>query len=261
MDKSLLREPGGKKQIRNLLRERGWSKKRLVERVKEHWRLCSIVTLTILALLIVAGCFIRSFQRGVQMEPLLQALARNTSTCRRGEECTVELSHEDANKFDLHPAENLLFGFLFRQVADNTELHMREILSGANIAFPDPEHNFYNFLSNLDGAQKRISSHRSDSDQYGIPEGRVVHTLLVGTTGRKTWLQLEGASWAPFSAPISETIGHSLDTIQYFFTQRQVGPLGTSRHTDNNPLTFQTPRLAHQACPKFCSTPSRTDIV
>eukprot|EP00913_Durusdinium_trenchii_P024716 g23199.t1 len=77
--------------------------------------------------------------------------------------CSAEIPSAELQKFDLHPpqAEKALMGFMYLQVARRDRNLMREILSGAHL-------------------------------QYGIPQGEVLHTILLGRIGKTTWLQFEG---------------------------------------------------------------------
>ena len=176
--------------------------------------------------------------------------------------CVAELSKAASKDFDLHPAENLLFGFLTAQLARLPKTndtagdggrqgspHMAEILRGAHVRFPDPDAKWHQFLVTLPGAYPRISSHASTARQSGIDEGRVVHTILIGSLDGETWLQLEGSPWNPAKF---EVLGHCLDGIEYVLTRKNVGPLGTSSYTDRNPLDLGQVQNASTACPLLC---------
>lgn len=170
--------------------------------------------------------------------------------------CAVELDNSNSQEFDLHPAENVLFGFIYEQLVRRSHSDMAEIVGGAHVQFLDPTGCAHKFLTSLPGAYKRISSHPSTSAQYGIKEGRVLQTILIGTNpNHMTWFQLEGSAWDPHD--LVKAINHSLDTIIYLITRRQMGPLGTSVHTDKNPLRINSASSAAQpVCPKLCKRSS-----
>jgi len=129
---------------------------------------------------------------------------------------------------------------------------MRAILSGAHVQFLDPEGGFHHFLISRRGAYPRISSHPSTSEQYGVKEGRILQTILIGTNSdNRTWFQLEGAPWDPHGS-IGNIINHSLDAVIYFITRRNIGPLGTTSYTDKNPLRLDTPAPPEKSCPLPC---------
>merc|ERR1712012_719975 len=88
--------------------------------------------------------------------------------------------------------ERPLFGFLYAQVAGYSNSIFREMLSGAHVEIEDPHSAACEFLIKRPGAHQRVSSHQSDDPQYGLPEGRVVRTLLVGTLEGRTWFQIGG---------------------------------------------------------------------
>lgn len=214
-------------------------------------------------LLLAACCLHRSHDREAQVEKyrarFLSALDSATFckgaagspseavTC--GPSCKAELGL-NATTFDLHPAENALFGFIYAQVTNRSHSDMSEILGGAFVKFPDPNGCAHKFLITLPGHYKRISSHFSSTDQYGIKEGKVIDTILIGTsTDNVTWFQLEGAAFDGMH-DISQSWKHTLDTILYVVTRRQMGPLGTSAHTEKQPLHMPTPSV-----PQYCALP------
>jgi len=166
----------------------------------------------------------------------------------------LKLTGDESNRFDLHPAENPLLGFIWEQVVSQNLLEMREVLSGAHVIIHDPEGSSYKFLSSLPGAQKRASStHRSDRAQYDIPEGYVVASLLICYLDDSTWFQLEGAPW-DLEHNLWRSLGHILDTSEYALSlmSSNVGPLGTSRYTDKRPLWKDAVVPISKACPSIC---------
>jgi len=199
----------------------------------------------------VAAITIRHNRRGTELDPLLDAIA-SSKVCllTKMDTCAVELTDNSAIHFDLHEAENPLFGFLYQQVARGDRDKMRDILMGAHVLLDDERGLVYSFLTQLPSAKRRISSHDSDRAQYGIPEGRVVSTLLVGTLHNQTWFQLEASAWDPWHQPLS-SIGHVLDCMEYFVLGLNVGPLGVSRYTEREPIVAR-PASTSDACPLAC---------
>lgn len=222
-----------------------------------------ILVLAITVSVLVFGAAIKRYRRISKLEPLLDEIDKSLVCEHKAtDSCMLELSPRDSTKFDLHPAENSLFGFLFAQVARRDRTVMSEVLQGAHLVLPldqGPSGDYYDFLRRLPGAHERISSHQSDRTQYGIPEGSVVSTLLIGSVQGRVWLQLEGSVWDPFHVPLS-SVCHVIDYIQYKLTGRNVGPLGSSSHTDKNPLLVEDPILPEEACPESClGEPRRQD--
>ncbi|CAE8612541.1 unnamed protein product [Polarella glacialis] len=176
-----------------------------------------------------------------------------------GSFCYLELMPGATERFDLHPAENALLGLIYLQLAERNVSIMREILKGAHILVEEDSRKLiYKLLSSLPGAHARISSHMSDKKQYGIPEGRVLSTLLVGSLANSTWFQLEGHPWDPFRDPVGST-GHILDYIHYKLSGKNQGPLGASPFTDQHPMVFERPvTVLAEVCPAYCRQPPRT---
>jgi hypothetical protein len=165
------------------------------------------------------------------------------------------LPQEERKRFDLHPSENPLLGFIWEQVVVKNRREMREVLSGAHVVIRDPEGSIYRFLESLPGAARRTTStHRSDRTQYDIPEGRVVSSLLIGYLNGATWFQLEGAPW-DLKNHFWHSLGHIFDFTEYFLTlmSNNVGPLGTSKYVDWKPLRKETIALVDEVCPTACT--------
>lgn len=196
---------------------------------------------------------IRHAKRGTELEPLLDAMAgaKVCSDFRTGT-CALELQTY-AEQFDLHEAENPLFGFLSAQMSLGDRAELSEVLRGAHVEIRDEDGSIYSFLTSLPGATRRTSSHTSDRAQFGIPEGRVVSTLLVGHLQNRTWFQLEGSPWGPHQS-VWNLLGHILDFIEYRTLGQNVGPLGTSMFTDRQALMAGNPKLVGEACPETCAT-------
>eukprot|EP00440_Ansanella_granifera_P008553 gb/GFBE01009266.1/.p1 GENE.gb/GFBE01009266.1/~~gb/GFBE01009266.1/.p1 ORF type:complete len:286 (+),score=30.90 gb/GFBE01009266.1/:1-858(+) len=210
----------------------------------------AVILLTAGGLSLTIG--VRHLRRGEELQPLLDAIV-NSKVCSHTQTrtCALELSDQAAERFDLHIAENPLFGFLYGQVVHRDRAELEQILRGAHVDVVDQDGSVYTFLTSLPGATRRTSSHSSDRAQYGIPEGRVVSTLLVGRLGDQTWFQLEGHPWGAGQSILS-CIGHALDFIEYVALGRNVGPLGTSRRTDEYPLIAGSPLSTTEACSATC---------
>mmetsp|Transcript_51188 Transcript_51188/g.136666 ORF Transcript_51188/g.136666 Transcript_51188/m.136666 type:complete len:224 (-) Transcript_51188:98-769(-) len=194
------------------------------------------ITIGSLAFAVAFGILGRHEHRGELLEPVMNAIG-GAEYCYNSETgtCAALLAPKDVKHFDLSQVERPLFGFLYAQVAGYSNSIFREMLSGAHVEIEDPHSAAYEFLIKRPGAHQRISSHQSDDPQYGVPEGRVVRTLLVGTLEGRTWFQLEGSPWDPVHQ-VGASMGHALDTLEYAISRRNIGPLGTSNFTDRAPL-------------------------
>lgn len=197
---------------------------------------CACVAFLCFALVAAQVHHVRQLQK---LEPLLDAFDAAEACQHSGvPTCILELREKDADHFDLHPAESTLFGLLYWQVANRTRSTMREILCGAHVVVAeDAGAAIYGLLTALPGARERISSHTSDRKQFGIPQGRVISTLLVGANGGSTWFQFEANPWDPWHNLVG-TLGHCMDFVRYKFSRssRNRGPLGKSEMTDAQPL-------------------------
>eukprot|EP01006_Ploeotia_vitrea_P036036 TRINITY_DN65959_c5_g3_i1.p1 TRINITY_DN65959_c5_g3~~TRINITY_DN65959_c5_g3_i1.p1 ORF type:complete len:599 (+),score=240.77 TRINITY_DN65959_c5_g3_i1:2-1798(+) len=176
---------------------------------------------------------------------------RVTQFCRMGSIKSLEYLNEtytmqvqqasQADEYDLHPSEALFLGTVHIRVLNRSMPLMKEVLCGAHIVV-DYSHEpdscrgwFYTFLTHMHDSYRRRSSHSSTRPQFGVPEGTVLQTLLIGEGGRaareNTWFQLEGSQWHPMRHPFQSVV-HAMNYVQYKLTDRQVGPLGTSYYTD-----------------------------
>lgn len=231
--------------------------RRVHGRCRKIFSVCCCCGITFLAVILTC-ILVRHFQRGALLTPMLDVI--NTADyCydRATGTCAATLPPGDVRRFDLLREERPLFGFLFVQVANRSAETMRLVFCGAHVVISDPDASAYEFLIHRPGAHRRISSHASDEPQFGIPEGRVVRTLLVGRLENASWFQLEGSSWNPSQKP-GASLGHVLDTIEYVITGRNVGPLGTSSHTDKEPLKLGLVQNA-TACSPDC--PADADAI
>jgi len=159
---------------------------------------------------------------------------------------TLVVTPQEESKFDLHHIECSLLGTIYVRLCNRDMGLMREILCGANVVVSHDHAWYYNTFGSFREAYHRISSHYSLVPQYGVPEGQILKTLLTGQrpdsvaeirgTG-DTWFQFEGAEWNPAHNP-SDSFIHMLNYLQYKLTNRNVGPLGSSSHTDKNPIVL-----------------------
>mmetsp|Transcript_10236 Transcript_10236/g.30802 ORF Transcript_10236/g.30802 Transcript_10236/m.30802 type:complete len:337 (-) Transcript_10236:49-1059(-) len=221
---------------------------------KDHRKLCVCTvclaaTITVLTVMV----FIRHNWRNRRLDPVLD-MVFSAGVCENPARhvCELNISQAVLDKFDLHEHESPLLGFLFHQVARGAHEELRQVLSGAHIKLQDPDGSVYDFLRSLPGAWRRISSHRSSRPQYGVPAGSVLSALLVGTLDNSTWLQLEGSPWDPGHRPLG-SLGHALDFLEYAIIRRNVGPLGTSKATDRQPLLAGQIAPTREACPSACA--------
>lgn len=230
------------------------------DRAKRRCRTISTIGGSMYALgTLVVVVMLRHARRSVELHPFLAAVNASYLCRHRTRQassvptCLLEFSEEDADTFDLHPAENPLLGFLYGQLARADEVIMKEILSGAHARIEDPQGSYYHFLTTLPHSTQRISSHTSDMAQYGIDGGKIVSEMLVGKLGNVTWLQLEGSTWNPQHRPVA-SFGHVLDFIEYRITRRQIGPLGTSEFSEWHPIFQGLPVSMEDACVRHCPT-------
>lgn len=200
----------------------------------------------------------RNHQVTLYREPLLTALdsaaickvdLRHPRSLAGKSMCALEMGNGNAAKFDLSAAQNVLLGFLYGVVLHRDRDMMKDVLGGAHICVKDERAFVYNFLIHLPGAYERTSSHRSTAQQYGTREGRVMRTMLIGRVEDTTWFQLEGS---PMGHSFWSSLNHILDFYLYRLTRRQMGPLGSSPHTDWRPVQLsELPRM-DVICPVSC---------
>jgi hypothetical protein len=120
-----------------------------------------------------------------------------------------------------------------------------EILNGAYVVILDNKR-FYKTWLKTDSKflEFRTSSHSSNDPQFeiimGYNKNNNIGGLLVGTSDKSTWFQLERHAFSS-SSPDSKlrSIGlHGLDFIAYKKSGKNIGPFGESNHTENpwNPI-------------------------
>lgn len=123
---------------------------------------------------------------------------------------------------------------------------LRQVLKGGHVRIDDAG-DYYNSWRGLQSARARISSHPNipGTKQYGVM-GPWVHEILFGVVedeGKtKTFFQLENTPWAE---GFGNRMGHTADSIQYFVSRKNVGPYGSSVHTDKNPIHISVPNSSH----------------
>lgn len=144
---------------------------------------------------------------------------------------TAAISKSGFSKADLDILEDIFL---------HCSQHLHEVLKGAHVRLEDGGA-LYGKWAQLN-ARERISSHPSvkDSKQYGI-EGEFIHECLFGIVEKKsgevmTFFQLENTPWAP---GLGNRAGHTADAIQYLLTKKNIGPYGSSVHTDKNPILIK----------------------
>jgi hypothetical protein len=88
--------------------------------------------------------------------------------------------------------------------------------------------------------------HASDADAFEltIDLGDRTGYMLVGRHAHHTWFQLERHSGAMLSMP-AQAIAHAGDALKYLRTGQNVGPCGTSRHTEHHdPIVLRQESVA-----------------
>jgi hypothetical protein len=118
---------------------------------------------------------------------------------------------------------------------------LKELLMGAHIWLKDEGRSCTEW-SKLPGIKKRISSHRSDGQQYGV-RGTLIKELLFTSLTEKgikyTSLQFENN---PTS--FGFILRHTIDYFKYKISSLNQGPYGSSSITDRKPLIIE-PKMAH----------------
>ncbi len=141
------------------------------------------------------------------------------------------------------PLEVSLLGTMFVDISDRNITLFMNILQGAHVVMINDHSEYYQRFKHMVHAYTRPSSHYSKVQQYAIPQGTILTTLLTGTTAsNETWFQFEGASWDPFRHPM-ESLIHILNYVEYVLLNEQIGPLGMSKNTDKHPLKIQQKRF------------------
>lgn len=115
---------------------------------------------------------------------------------------------------------------------------LKEIMMGAHVRLADDGHLFEEWSKKIQDKQSRISSHPSDSVQYGI-RGPLVKELLFSRVKEKgkvyTWFQLEN-----HPVTFGHIIRHMIDFFKYKIFNENQGPDGSSKATHHNPIIIMS---------------------
>ena len=131
---------------------------------------------------------------------------------------------------DLPRLDRLILGTL-AVLAENATV---DILRGANTVLKADNASLYRWIKAMDQSYVRASSHPSTCPALSVPDLFGKGSLLTGVTSRDdSWFQLEADMWG--RSPRSSLL-HALNYIFYRMTDVQVGPYGTSVHTDRRPI-------------------------
>jgi hypothetical protein len=154
----------------------------------------------------------------------------------------VNIAHEFIKKTEAKFLSKIIKNFRFDLDHNFTNNHhLEEALKGAHIKFDD-DGSLYDYLvrEHRKEIRERSSSHSSCEKQYSF-SGFVVKEVLFGVhqeaeSGKKmTWVQFEKnntKTWVNF-------ILHMFDYVAYKLTGNNIGPYGSSSHTDSNPLVIK----------------------
>ncbi|CAM4469384.1 MAG: hypothetical protein LEGION0403_FIIPPAGN_00268 [Legionella sp.] len=118
-----------------------------------------------------------------------------------------------------------------------TQEVLQEMLNGGHLNLEDDGKLYDELVKHFNSSiSKRISSHHSIAQQYSLSYP-ISKEVLFGVTedseGRKrTWMQFEKHN----TKNLLNIILHLIDYIKYRITGKNIGPFGSSEHTDSNPL-------------------------
>jgi hypothetical protein len=140
-----------------------------------------------------------------------------------------------------HEEEREIISYLEKNFEISAE-QLKEIFMGAHVRLEDNGQAYEEWSRRVVSKQQRLSSHPSDTTQYGI-RGSLVKELLFSRTKEAdnktyTWFQLE-------NHPVSfgHIIRHMLDYIKYKMTNQNQGPYGSSKATDRAPIILKRKEL------------------
>lgn len=111
----------------------------------------------------------------------------------------------------------------------------KEIFSGAHVLIPSTAP--HETWQKLKGCKRRTSSHygRGIKDIQYRWSGKLIPEMLFGQIekgGQKyTWFQFERSPQG--------SLGHLIDLIRYRIYRKNIGPYGSSVHTDKNPIIIK----------------------
>lgn len=112
-----------------------------------------------------------------------------------------------------------------------------EIVKGAHVVVKGDTGSYYNWLKDMEGVKKRTSSHFSQKQQYALKMGTTLQTLLFGINhDGNTWFQLEGREVSGWEGNWVDTSIHIINFFEYKISGNNIGPLGSSRWTEREPL-------------------------
>ncbi|EQC36873.1 hypothetical protein SDRG_05703 [Saprolegnia diclina VS20] len=152
----------------------------------------------------------------------------------------VDMTIAPARNVATIDVERIILATLYTQLLNKHSKVLMEIVKGAHVIVENDQGAYYELFRNITATTyTRISSHASIVSQYAVPQGPLLETLLTGVTAEKhSWFQFEGANWDPIDRPF-DSILHVLNYLEYKVRGVQIGPLGTSLHTDRNPLRIR----------------------
>eukprot|EP00656_Telonema_subtile_P042530 TRINITY_DN4820_c0_g1_i1.p1 TRINITY_DN4820_c0_g1~~TRINITY_DN4820_c0_g1_i1.p1 ORF type:complete len:226 (+),score=17.53 TRINITY_DN4820_c0_g1_i1:156-833(+) len=205
-------------------------------RDRHSWMMCACCLLFILTLVFTWAVVTRAFSHAALPAVLNVALTSPRAISSPG--WKLRIPSDAAQRFDLHAQSvRVLLGTTLGLTGCNRSL-ISEVLCGAHVRVQGDRGRLYQWWRGFPNAYRRESSHRSSVQQYGIGEGEVLHTLLMGATEQgDSWFQLELANWNFFEYPM-ESVLHIFTYLEYKLNHRQIGPLGTSWFVDSNPLVL-----------------------
>jgi hypothetical protein len=156
----------------------------------------------------------------------------------RKEQHHIETSCDEVN-FLLRLIAKLHLNSDYKANPAHTQEVLQEILNGGHLNLEDGG-KFYDELVNTfnSSISKRVSSHHSIAQQYSLSYP-IAKEVLFGITenseGKKvTWMQFEKHN----TKNLLNIILHLIDYIKYRITGKNIGPFGSSEHTDSNPLVI-----------------------
>jgi hypothetical protein len=126
-----------------------------------------------------------------------------------------------------------------------TDEQYTELQNGAYILIKDNAMHFTSWLL-LDGVIQRIAFHESLTPIYSIYSallGECVFATRKHGDEVCTWMQLER-----YRNSYDHFIQHTFCYLYYRWTDRNVGPLGTSHHTDQRPIIIEREKVQSGPC-------------
>ncbi|MFJ1269403.1 hypothetical protein ACD661_12625 [Legionella lytica] len=148
----------------------------------------------------------------------------------------METSSEEIN-FLLRLIASLHLNSDYETDPVRTQEILQEILNGGHLNWEDDGKFYEELVKNFNSSiNRRISSHHSVVQQYSLSypiSKEVLFGVKEDSEGRKrTWMQFEKHD----TKNLLNIILHLIDYIKYRITGKNIGPFGSSEHTDSNPL-------------------------